>query len=47
MDFNSHELRRVLVIGIPLLIILGLALFHRWLRKQNTEISATLQRREE
>jgi hypothetical protein len=36
-----------LVIGIPLLILLGLELFHRWLRKQDAEISATLQRRDE
>jgi hypothetical protein len=47
MDFFSHGFRRGLVIGIPLLILLGLELFHRWLRKQNAEISAALQRRDE
>jgi hypothetical protein len=45
MDFRSHELiSRALVIGIPLLILLGLELFHRWLRKQDAEISATQRR---
>jgi hypothetical protein len=47
MDFRSHAFRTGLVIGIPLLILLGLELFHRWLRKQDAEISATLQRRDE
>jgi hypothetical protein len=46
MDFRSHVYRG-LVIGIPLLILRGLELFHRWLRKQNAEISAALQRRDE
>ena len=47
MDFSSHAFRTGLVIGIPLLILLGLELFHRWVRKQNVQISATLQRRDE
>jgi hypothetical protein len=47
MDFSSDEFRRGLVIAIPLLIVLGLELFHRWLRKQNADISAILQRRDE
>jgi hypothetical protein len=47
MDFSSDELRRALVIWIPLLIIWGLELFHRWVRKQNAQISAILQRRDE
>jgi hypothetical protein len=46
MDFSSHVYRG-LVIGIPLLILLGLELFYRWVRKQNAQISATLQRRDE
>jgi hypothetical protein len=46
MDFSSQDIHRGLVIGIPLLIMLGLELFHRWLRKQNAEISAVLQRRD-
>jgi hypothetical protein len=47
MDFSSPAFRTGLVIGIPLLIMLGLDLFHRWLRKQNAELSAILQRRDE
>jgi hypothetical protein len=47
MDFISHGFRTGLVIGIPLLILLGLELFHRWVRKQNAQISAILQRRDE
>jgi hypothetical protein len=46
MDLSSPEFRRGLVIAIPLLILLGLELFHRWLRRQNAEISKILQRRD-
>jgi hypothetical protein len=42
MDSSSDELRGGLVIGILLLLLLGLELFHRWVRKQNAEISAAV-----
>jgi uncharacterized membrane protein len=47
MDFISHELGRGLMIGIPILIMLGLGLLQGWLTKRNAEISAVLQRRDE
>jgi hypothetical protein len=46
MDLTSHEIRRALMILIPLLILAGLAFWHRWLRKHNEDISATLKRRD-
>jgi hypothetical protein len=46
MDFSSHEMRRAILMAIPTLIMLGLGLFGWWLKKQNAEISATLQRRD-
>jgi len=45
MDFTSHEIRRGLVIGIPLLIFALLGIWRQWLFKKNQEISAVLQRR--
>jgi hypothetical protein len=39
-------MRRVFLMAIPTLILLGLGLFRSWLKKQNAEISATLQRRD-
>jgi hypothetical protein len=47
MDFSSHEIRRGLVIGIPILIMLGLGLLRGWLNRRNIEISAILQRRDQ
>jgi hypothetical protein len=47
MDFSSHEFHRGLVIGIPILIMLGLGLLRGWLNRRNAEISAILQRRDE
>jgi hypothetical protein len=47
MDFSSPAFRSGLVIAFPILVLLGLELFHRWLRKQNAEISAVLRRRDE
>lgn len=46
MDFSTQELRRGLVIGIPLLIMLVLGLLRRLLGKENAKISAILQRRD-
>lgn len=47
MDFTPHELHRGLVMGIPMLIMLLLAIWRRWLHTKNREISAELQRRSE
>jgi hypothetical protein len=47
MDLTSHEIRRGLLVVIPILIIAGLGIWRRWLSKSNDEISATLQRRDE
>lgn len=44
MDFSSHEIRRIILMAIPTLIISGLGLLQWWLRKQNAEISEILQR---
>jgi hypothetical protein len=42
MDLASHEIRRGLVIGIPILIILLLAWWQRWLWKKNAAIRGKL-----
>jgi hypothetical protein len=47
MVFSSHEFRRGLVIGIPILIMLGLGLLRGWLNRRNAEISAILHRRDQ
>lgn len=45
MDFTSHEIRRGLVIGIPLLVLALLGIWRRWLFNKNQQISAVLQKR--
>ena len=47
MAFSSDDFHRGLVIGIPILIMLGLGLLRGWLNRRNAEISAILQRRDE
>jgi hypothetical protein len=47
MNVGSHELLRGLVIAFPILVLSGLGLLRRWLRKRNAEISAILQRHDE
>jgi hypothetical protein len=42
-----HEIRRVLIALIPILIIAGLAILRRWISKGDEKISATLQRRDD
>lgn len=46
MDFSSPEIRRALIVAIPILIIAGLGIWRRWLRKSDAQVSATLQRRD-
>lgn len=45
MDLASPEIRRGLVISIPILVMLLLGLLRWWLWKRNAAISATLKRR--
>jgi hypothetical protein len=47
MDFLPHEIRRVLIALIPVLIITGLAFVRRRRSKRDEEISAILQRRDD
>ena len=47
MDFTAHEIRTGLIIATPILIIAGLAILRQWLHKDDAQVSATLQRRDE
>jgi hypothetical protein len=47
MDFTAHEIRTGLIVAIPILIIAGLAILRQWLHKDDAQVSATLQRRDE
>jgi type VI protein secretion system component VasK len=46
MDLGSHEIRRGLLIGVPMLVMLLLGVWRRWLWKKNAAISSTLRRRD-
>ena len=47
MDFTAHAIRTALIVAIPNLIIAGLAILRQWLYKDDAQVSATLQRRDE
>jgi hypothetical protein len=47
VDFASLEMRRILVIGFPILLMTLLAVWRRLLHKDNSATSATLRRRSE